>query len=653
MIDRLSLTALQFIATIPDYVYWKNKQGIYQGCNKRFAKAIGLSTEKDIVGKNDIDLFPKERAEEIRAHDHQIMETGVSDYFEETPFIIEDIPITTLTHKVPWKDDDGHIVGLFSVAFDITAWKKEQERLRQYDEYADIYLKNIIANLPDHVFWEDTNGVFLGCNEQQAKSFGFQNARALVGKTLWDAGTNIGWSKSRIQQLREHDVEVMRTGKTISVEEDVIWADGLLRTFLSKKAQLKDSQDRCIGMLGLAFDITERKQMEKNLREAKKRAEAANTAKSDFITNISHDLRTPLHTLLGTAELMQLQPHTPEQEKHIQAIIQSGETLLNLVENILSFAKIEQGGVTLNCEIFDLQQLILGVVAILQKSAEEKNIDIVTRFSESLPKQVISDPDAIQRIVMNLLGNAIKFTDHGRISITVTSPLLKADENEAICQLIVKDTGIGIPQHELHRIFERFHRINPSYQEKYKGSGLGLAITQKLVDSLKGTIQVDSELGVGTTFTCTLPLQLSHPTSSQRSRKRQPLILQKKYSLSILLVEDAPLIQKFSVSLFETLGCKVTLAHTGKEALLLASNTYDLIFMDIGLPDEDGLSVIKKIRILETEENKNPTPIIALTAHATEKVKQECFDAGADDFLPKPASLGEILKFLDKYTHPT
>lgn len=490
--------------------------------------------------------------------------------------------------------------------------------------------------------------MLLGCNEQQAKSIGIDRPADLIGKSLWEIGEMLGWDIGLVEELRRNDLEVMRTGKTINVEEKMASSDGKLRTFLSKKAPLKDEEGNCIGMLGLAFDITERKEIENKLVEAKLQAEKINRAKSDFIANISHDLRTPLHTVLGTAELLKLKPHLPEQEEHIDAVIQSGETLLKLVENILNFSKLEQGEITLNNEPFNLKALIEDAVTTLGKQACEKSIEIFVNYSELIPRTVSSDVDAIRRILINLLGNAIKFTDEGQIVIAVEP--VKINNEDLILNLIVKDTGIGIPKSELKLIFDRFYRVDPSYKGKYKGTGLGLAITKKLIDNLKGHITVESEPGVGTKFTCTLRVQHEAHASETTTNDDTSKIfkLDREQKLSVLLVEDVPLIQNFSINFLETMGCDVTLAINGKEAIELAKNHFDLIFMDIGLPDEDGLSAIRKIR--QNERGHSHTPIIALTAHATNEVKEECLNAGVDDFLTKPASFKDIFRCLEKYS---
>ncbi len=651
--QKLKLKLEDIIATLPGHVYWKDKNGALLGCNEEQAKKFGLSKAVDVIGKTDYDFYDKATADEVVRNDQEVMRSGQAHTYEESVTLPDGHKITYISKKAPLRNERGEIIGTLGSSINITVQKEKESGLLTAKELAEkerkttqLFLENVISNLPDHVFWEDIHGRFLGCNDQQAKSFGLEKAEDLIGKTVWEMGELLGWDPSMADQLRQNDLMVMETGKTISAEETVMWADGRPHTFLAKKAPLKDENGTCIGMLGLAFDITDRKTMENSLIEAKKQAEEANRAKSDFVANISHDIRTPLHTVLGTAELLKLKKHLPEQEEYLEAIIQSGDALLKLVENILDFSKLEQGEMEFKKESFDFKQLIQNAIATVNKPAREKGIDIITDYSNDTPTHLMGHADAVQRILINLLGNAIKFTESGQIIIS--TELVKSSEKTVTINLIVKDTGIGIPKNELKHIFDRFYRVDPSYRGKYKGSGLGLAITKKLVENLHGEITVDSHPGVGTKFVCTLPFKRDRRDiiDTYEVNDQTPNYVKSNRKPSILLVEDVPLIQKFSMEILETLGCTVTLANTGSEALEFSESPYDLIFMDIGLPDQDGLSVIRKIR--RTEQNKK-TPIIALTAHATEQMKQECILAGVDDFLAKPASYKSVLKCLNKY----
>lgn len=646
------------LAYSPANIYWKSLNGKYLGCNEAASKLIQqiLGHPCQVIGKKDHNFFEKSIADKLVQYDQQVVNTGMPVTYEATLTLANGNKVTHLCNRTPLRDENNKIIGILGSSVDITEQKQKESDLLSAKQVAErdkkrteIYLQSIISNLPDHVYWKDANGTVLGCNDQQAKSVGLKSADELIGRTFYEIKSLLHWDDEILENIRQNDLEVMRTGKTMSVEEEVVWADGVPRTFLSKKSPLKDEHGNSIGILGLSIDITERKAMENKLIEAKRMAEESNRAKSDFIANISHDLRTPLHTVLGSAELLKLKKHFDEQEEHINAIIQSGETLLSLVENILDFSAIEQSKLITDEQPVDLRALIADVVSTLNNLIQEKAISVITHYPQSVPHQIISDSEVLRRILTNLLSNAVKFTNEGKITITVET--VQLDPLHATLKLTIKDTGVGIPASELNHIFERFYRFDPSYKGKYKGTGLGLAITKKLVEQLKGTINVKSDVGVGTEFNCLLNLKLNLQPTTRTAQRYDQLskTINPAKQLSILLVEDIELIQKFSTNMLETLGCKVTIANNGKEANQLLKNNYDLIFMDIGLPDIDGLSLIQKIR--QQEGDNKHTPIIALTAHATNKIKKECFDAGADHFLTKPASFNEILACINKYTN--
>lgn len=482
-----------------------------------------------------------------------------------------------------------------------------------------IKLEDVLAALPGCVYWKDKQGVYLGCNDQTAQLAGFSDSADIIGRTDYE----LPWS-TEADDLRHNDMAIMKSGKPLIFKETVsIQKESY--SYLSSKSPLRDKEGNIIGILGTSVNIPE-KIDEKKHRE------------SDFITNISKDIRTPLHAILGTAELLKIKQHLPEQEQYIQTIAQSGESLLKLVENILDFTKLEKERIVFPEEPIDLLQLIHRAMATIHQQAEEKGLEVTLNYGSHVPRKILSNMDALSRVLTNLLSNAVKFTDQGHIIISVET-VNEGDENNLL-NITVKDTGIGIPQHELKTLFDSFYRPNPSYKGKYKGLGLGLAITKKLVECLKGMISVESYPGVGSQFICTLPC-----TPLQENAIRIEKSRQKK--TAVLLVEDVPLIQQFSIDILETLGCKVTLANDGQEALKLIDNPFDMILMDIGLPDEDGLNVVRKIR---ADSRNQKTPIIALTAHATDEVKKDSLAAGANDFLAKPASYKMLLNCLSKYT---
>lgn len=359
--------------------------------------------------------------------------------------------------------------------------------------------------------------------------------------------------------------------------------------------------------------------------------------KSHLIANISHDLRTPLHTMLGIAELLHIKKHYPEQEELIAGIIESGKSLLKLVEQMLQFSELENKPSAVITERINLYDMLQDLIATHHKEASDKNITLRLHYAETVPQSVLSHRGHLLKILHALLNNAVKFTQHGCVSVDVS--VAGHSQTQATLQFRVSDTGPGIATHELPFIFDYFYRISPSYTGQHKGAGLGLAIAKQLTERLGGVLNVNSQPGVGSCFTCTLPLTLDE--SQQRSMPST-----ETRQLHVLLVEDEPLIQKFTQAMLTEFGCRVTLAETGERALQLAQRPFDLIFLDIGLPDMSGVEVATQLRT--TPQANVHTPIIAVTAHVGDDDRARCLAAGIDAFLKKPASFQDFRQLIQQ-----
>jgi signal transduction histidine kinase/DNA-binding response OmpR family regulator len=427
--------------------------------------------------------------------------------------------------KCDLKNIQGHIYGKIYIGKIILDSLSQTIKVRDIKDYYE----NIISLMPGHVYWQDRNGMYLGCNEQQAKSAGLTDKKDIVNKTNKELPWNLSASVA-VEQVDKINQDVMRTGVPLTIEEPGISANGIEAIYLSKKHPLKDKNNHVVGILGISFDITERKKYEQLLEQAKEQAETANQIKSDFIACMSHDLRTPLNGIFGSVQILQKNTHYPEQEAFIENISKSADNLLYLVEDILNFTKLESGKVQLHSEAFDMRKLIEDVVSLVASQANQKGIKLIISYCNSVPCFIISDPKAIRRILINLVGNAIKFTDSGHILISVD--LVKTNSKEATIQLSVADTGIGIPREKISTIFDSFSRVHPSYSSHYQGAGLGLAIAKKLSEILGSTINVNSQLSCGSTFWCNLPVKL------QDKARANSIWLQIYSKIKILIVDD-------------------------------------------------------------------------------------------------------------------
>src|SRR3989344_3704452 len=501
-------------------------------------------------------------------------------------------------------------------------------------------IQDIFRHIPGYLYWKDVNSVYLGCNENFAKAAGLKKPEDIIGKTDFD----LAWGKTEAELFRAGDRAVLRGEYKLDFEEPQLMADGRRRTVLASKVPLKDASGQTVGILGIYQDITARKKAEHQLQEARDQAEVASRAKTEFLANMTHDLKTPLHSVLGMTEILKHRDHSEEQEEYLNAILQSGKSILHLVNRILNYSKLESGGLQFKQEPLDLKLLIQDIVRGIQsqlRSSVTMNFD----FPAKIPHIVRSDPQAIRRIISNLLGNAVKFTEKGEITLSVVKK--KQSKDKVWFHFTVKDTGIGISSKNINQIFDRFYRVDPAYHGKYLGSGLGLTIAKQLVEGLGGSIAVESRLKKGSTFICELPLLLADAVELNRQIKESKIITKAKefVGLTVLLVEDNLYSTRVTRIMLENYGCIVEMAVTGAEALQrIREKPYSLIFMDVGLPDCSGIEVTQKIR---SDANPNQkTYICALTAHAREEDRQCCLKAGMNNFLSIPAGSNDFKKIL-------
>ncbi|KTD35744.1 sensory histidine-kinase / response regulator [Legionella nautarum] len=491
----------QIFERMPIYIYWKNNHFRYLACNEVLAQNFGLGSSMAIVGKTDFDLFPHKLACEIRKHDMEVMATGLACIFEEEG--VEDNKATIyLTQKIPLFNGAGEIIGLAGISINITERKAKEEKNRIEKEEAELTLASILDNLPGHVYWKNKDSVFQGCNLAQAKSAGFSEPKSMIGKTDYE----MPWSHEA-DFLRESDLEVMRGQKTITREEASQLANSdEVSIFLSKKSPLLNKAGEVVGILGISFDITERKKMEEELSKSQIAAEAANRAKTEFLRNMEHQLRTPFSGIYSMVEFLAETETNPEKKEQLETTYLSAKEFIEFLNDILDFTRNPSENWPVLAKKFDLKKTIEKVITMEKAAATIKQLDLNCDYEDKLPTLFIGDPRRIQRIVMNLLSNAIKFTDKGNITVSVKLGK-QLDEKNFILQLLIADTGIGISSDKQNLIYEKFYRLHPANQNKYKGAGLGLNIVKQLIEDLEGEIDVISSPDKGTTFICTLPFK--------------------------------------------------------------------------------------------------------------------------------------------------
>ncbi|CCK77827.1 Sensor protein [Oleispira antarctica RB-8] len=375
------------------------------------------------------------------------------------------------------------------------------------------------------------------------------------------------------------------------------------------------------------------------IREALRSAESANQSKSVFLANMSHEIRTPMNGILGAAELILDQTTDDEKKQYIDIIHSSSHSLLNIINDILDLSKIESGSFELEQINFDLHQLCNEVYQLFSSAAKQKGIQILYFYGADLPQFWIGDPNRIRQILNNLFSNALKFTHQGRIDLRVQGERLANHQYDLKIQ--VKDSGIGIAEKKVGHIFSAFQQADTSTSRKYGGTGLGLTISQHLASAMQGIIEVESELGTGSTFSLHVPLK---PGVIENRIKRSGLI--RNYQAKVLLAEDNEVNAKIASKILTKLGIEATVVENGELAIHeTTAKTFDLILMDINMPIMDGITATEKIR--ELSFPKNQVPILALTANAMMEDKERCINAGMNGFISKPIKLERLVEELD------
>jgi PAS domain S-box-containing protein len=543
---------------------------------------------------------------------------------------------------------DSRCFGYAGIAKDVTQEKQRISDLETASRFFHFFAEKIKS-----VFWvRDPK-----CNKQLYVSPAYEK---IWGRSCESLYTNPNaWVETLAPEDRqgEHVSSVRlqlleELGPTIHYDSryQIVRPDGARVWIKDTSFPIHDHQDRFIGFAGIAEDVTEEVLYEQELRDAKQKAELANRVKSEFLATMSHELRTPLNAILGMAQILRLKGLPNELEEYVDTITHAGNSLLSLVNDVLDFARLEAGKLSLTTESFNLRLLVSQVIQSVSYQAKEKEVLLQTHFARGLPTQVLGDARRIRQVLLNLLSNAIKFTEKGSVKVQVSC--FKKTKTEVLICIAVKDTGMGISEDKLDFIFEKFSQIDSAYNRKHQGIGLGLAITKELVEKMDGLITVKSKVGKGSEFGFTLPLQIDQQKKLPLKQKSLKQDKKKKIkalvsALKILVVEDNPVNQRIAKILLEEQGCEVSIAGDGAAALklLFSDKAFSLIFMDIGLPDSNGFDIVKKIR--EYEPLKQ-IPIIAMTAHILERDKDRCFAVGMNDIIAKPILQEQLIDILHR-----
>lgn len=622
------------IRRIPGSVFWKDLKGVYLGCNQHQAWMAGKKSPASIIGKTDYDFWARKEAEAFRKVDKQVIQTGKEITIEEFVTLANGKQAVYFSTKTPLKDSQGKIIGILGVSLDITKQKELEVELKTSKaqaessaERANFYLESIVKRIPCSVYWKDKNGVYLVCNRYVAEMAGVADVHGIIGKTDYD----LPW-RAQADKLKKIDNEVIKKGIETTLEENAELANGQNAIYLTTKVPVRDENNKIVGILGVSMDITDRKEMERELKEAKEKAEMANRAKSEFLSGMAHDLRTPMNGMYGMVQLIRQKVNDPSLNEYFENVVTAKQTLEHLIDETLGYIKLEAGKIDLVSEPLNFRQVIQNVVMFLTTQANAKGIKLLVNYPDNIPRHLISDPHCLRRILSNLINNAVKFTDKG--SVTINVECIKTNSKQATLKVDIEDTGIGIPKDKLNFVFERFSRIEET-KEKYQGTGLGLAIVKAMIEKIGGTISVSSVLGKGTVFTCLLPFKVQQVTT-------RPSLWQRRYSdVRVLAVgENKALCERILQNLNNPNGA----IAAGKETLTVLAGAkkenkpYQLVIID----DEIEGNVYELARQIHAHDHAQ-NPVLILLAKPGKLADVEAAqEAGFFGQLIKPVQPTEL-----------
>ena len=501
-----------------------------------------------------------------------------------------------------------------------TAFLKSLHQDNDQKRFVSMF-NRVIELIPGYIAWKGSDGRFLGCNKELANYLGLLSPGDIVG--LGDA--DVRWYEP-VETLVAIDKKVLESQLSVTREVEVVTPKGERLCFLSQYAPLWIEEHQVKAMIFISFDITPQKNMLRALERENNRAEAANLAKDQFITQMCHDIRTPFCGLVSMVEQLAVTEVNPRRRSDLELIGSSAERLLQMLNQIIDSAKMTESHMEMMPCSFVLKDMVCQITQLLLPAAQEKSLQLDVQLAESLHGNIVAPEQALGRVVLNLLSNAVKYTERGSIQLQFE---LLEEEGGMFLEGVIRDTGVGIPSDQMDYIFGRFNQINASSNQ---GVGMGLHMVKVLLQKMHGSIHVQSELGKGSVFRFLVPL-VNRPAALKVLDKDDsavaiPKIIQYHH---ILLVEDSMIAQRAAELIFDRLGGHLTITETANSALQLDLSQFDLIFIDVGLPDVSGDRFAYMLR----EQFKVDAKIVILTAQ--HDFAERCrYVSVIDEFIQKP-----------------
>ena len=654
-IKRQSSLITSLLDSIPDIIFFKDTEGVYLGCNPPFAEFVGKARE-DIIGKNDYDLFGQEIGDMFKHHDNEMLMQSSPRHNDEWITYPDGRKILIDTLKTPYWGADGNLVGILGISRDITERKQTEDALKQLTDRLSLAVAAGGVGIWDY----DTVNNVLIWDEQMFSLYGITAAQFGGAYEAWRKGLHP-------EDLARGDAEIqmaLRGEKDFNTEFRVVWPDGTIRNIRALAIVQRDKTGLPLHMIGTNWDITAQKQAEEtlqatnlDLQEAIVKADMANMAKSEFLANMSHELRTPMNGVIGMNSLLLDTELNDDQRRFAETVRASGESLLALLNDILDFSKIEAKKLDLEIMDFDLRVMLDDFAAVQALRAHEKGLEFICSAAPDVPSFLRGDPGRLRQILVNLAGNAVKFTHQGEIAVRAS--LLLATDNDVVVRFSIRDTGIGIPADKQSMLFQKFTQVDASVTRKFGGTGLGLAISKQLSEMMGGEIGIISpstplragqagqskagEAGQGTEFWFVARFGIQTDTTLVAPS------LAKISGMRILVVDDNATNRDVLLTQLASWGVLVSEAADGLTALAAlhaaqdAGNPFVGAILDMQMPGMTGADLAKAIKADDTLKD---TRLILMTSMAQRGDAKRMEEIGFAGYLTKPARQSDLYSCL-------